>query len=432
MTASGQDRPKIAMAVAVLVALFSASSISPAHADDSDAEPVPEFSLTGEEITGGANPGDAVELSGGNQYLDRFTDHTLYYRIPRSMENSTVHVGVSTYRPSGEGASVSVSLDTWESDGCESSSIPAFTTTGQLSGTHLTVGPTPEADDEDPCVAAQELVLSVRADTSGEDSETAGQPFEILVYEEPEPANLNEFSDLEPDYDDIEWTDMSRDMASELEVTPGTSYQQSAELTPGNTYNLQIRPGEVQVFRVPLEWGEYLQAEAFFPEPGDELSDNLSGMEQVALAIRSPLHTGVVAESVYPSPLSSSQLRVRSHPIAWYNRLDWWDNPAISLAGDFYLVLIADEHQDGRDFPLGYRLTLDTFSYEEGEPQAPQYPAPHEDAAPDFHGAEEEAEASAPGLRGLGSNPALVIALGAFGLVMIIAGSLILVRVARS
>lgn len=416
--------------------------------------------LTGQEVTGGANAGDAAELSVDAVYVDEFTGASLHYRIPRELESSTVHVGVAVTDEAGaeDLAGFEVELGTWDGDRCSSSSDfgSELDTRERLRSVHVAAGRDPEVEaGEDPCGEQDELVLIIGP--AGEEEDLQGHEFELTVYEEPQPEDA---SAEEPDYDDLDWRDIGRDVSGAVSAEPGRSFAEATELDPGNTYDLSISPGEVQIYRVPLAWGERLQAEAFFPEPGDALSDQLSGMGSISLATLNPMR-GIVSGD-FDSLMSSmsTELRSATAPVAWENRFDSGAAGA-TLPGDYYLMLAADPHDDGEDVSLDFMLTLDTF--DDAGVSAPAYPAGSEDARPDFSGqggsgggsensgsdgageaggAEGEGtEAAGSGedgeltaverIRSIGDHTGVVLSLAAFALLILATGSLFMVRAIR-
>ncbi len=423
-----------------LVGLLAAFSAPEAHADGGPAED--SFSFEGTPVTGGSNAGDALELSPGAAYTDEFTDSTLYYRIPRELEGSTLHVSLTTHAEDlqDDWEAFAVSLDTWDGESCADATNSGLEmdTLERLRTTHISTGRALdlEEDEEDLCGEADELVLTVGP--RWEEDDVAGRDFELLVHEEPAAENAAQMDD-EPEYD-LSWSEIGRNVSGALDADPGPSFAGATPLEAGNTYDLSISPGEIQVFSVPLDWGQNLQAEAFFPDPGDELSEQLSDMGSASLAVLNPMRGISEGDSMPLSSRSPTELRTMTDPVQWNNRYDSWSSP--TLAGEYYLVVVADEHEDGESFPIDYLLTLETFDYENGEAGTPVYPAGQEDSQPGFGpgedegtdeaGSEEEAELTAVDrVRSMGESTGLVMSLGAFALLMMATGSLVMVRAIR-
>ncbi|GAB3194266.1 hypothetical protein [Nesterenkonia suensis] len=420
----------IAASAGVLLMLLptapAAGGFTPMTAETLD-EPV----LQGEMITGGGHPGDAVELSSGTQYLDEFTTGTLHYRIPREIDHSTLHIGVTALGQRGEGDPVRVETGTWEGDSCSSDTLSS-TASGfrdHLRTTHVAAAPSWDGTGDGACGAAEEIVLTIALGGDPEDLRSVGEPVEILVHEEPRPMRLGELPP--PDSaGDHEWRDIGRDVSGALEIEPGRSFGMAPALELGSTYDLEIRPGETQIFRVPVHWGERLQAEAFFPQPDDRLADRLAGMGSVSLAVTNPLRAMVDYDSGTLSTSSSTQYRVSPGPIRWFNR-EFDHN---MLAGEQFLVVTADDHDTGESLPVLYRLTVGTFG--EAGDGAPAYPEVYEEAWPTFSGGDVVPTGAGSGplarISSWGDSPAVVAVLAVLGLLLIGSGSFVLVRALRN
>ncbi|GAA3068405.1 MULTISPECIES: hypothetical protein [Actinomycetes] len=429
MTIRAPYRTIAAMGGALLVMLLPGPEAA-AAGEDTVQDTVQEPVLQGEEITGGSNPGDAVALSSGTQYLDEFTTGTLHYRIPREVAHSTLHVGITTLGQSGDGDQVRVEMGTWEGDLCASDTISSSASgfLDHLRTTHVAAGPPLDGGADGTCGSSEEIVLTIELNADPEDAVSVGQPLEILVYEEPRPVRLGELPPPDEGFDH-DWRDIGRDVSGALEIEPGRSFGMAPELEPGSTYEVTIRPGETQIFRVPVDWGERLQAEAFFPEPDEHLADRLAGMGSVSLAVTNPLRALVDHDSGTLSTSSATQSRVSPGPVRWFNREFNYN----MLAGDHYLVVTADEHDASDSLSLFYRLTLDTFG--EAGDGAPAYPDDYEGAWPTFSGGEVTADGPGTGaltrISALGDSTAVVAVLAVVGLLLIGSGSIVLVRVIR-
>ncbi len=211
------------------------------------------FDLTGKPVKGTADPASAPTLARG-QYLDTFgTGDGLWYRVKRSAPNSTVHVGV-THRSTdtgnfGEMAYVGVHAGPDESRCDYESSFPR----GNIA---YTAASSSKSTVDHECNTAETLWVNVKQMSTRRDF--AGEPVEIVVYEEP-PLKDPSGADLAPKAPKPSWTTLSP-AAAQQDVVPGTSISNAPVVRDG-TYALDINPGETQVLAVPLDWGQDLQAQ---------------------------------------------------------------------------------------------------------------------------------------------------------------------------
>ncbi|MDO5492928.1 MAG: VWA domain-containing protein, partial [Nesterenkonia sp.] len=333
------------------------------------------FTLSGEQVTGAANWGDAPTLESGTQYIDEFSEDTLHYRIPREMDRSSLHVGLTTHNDPENSDWVEVRIETWDGDVCAQSRMvgQSMSTRNFLRTMQATAAYDPEStDDEDPCTEDDELVLAVELDDFIEDPQTVDQAFELLIAEEPEAEDADS---LEPavERETHSWEDMGRDPAGAEDVVGGSSFNDAPLLEPGTTYDGDILPGETLVFRVPVEWGERLQAEAFFPQSGGALRERVQDVSTVGLTLMSPMKG--VAGSDFGSLFSTmdTDLQAMTPEVRWNNRHSFTEHiSSSSIDGEYYLVVAADQTDSGDSFPVPYRLTVQTFGDSgEGEPQRP-------------------------------------------------------------
>lgn len=421
--------------VGLLVALTAPEARADGDAGHSDV------TLSGTPVSGGTHLGDALELSPGAAYTDEFvSDGELYYRIPRATDGSTLHVSLTTGHDGGEEMDAySIELSTWDGEDCasttDSGTVPE--TRGQLRTSHTASGTATDldADEEDLCGQAEELVLSVGE--GWEEDDLTGQPYELLIYEEPA-AEDAEGSDEEPDYSDLEWTEMGRNISGSIAAEPGSDFTDVPSVEAGNTYDATISPGELQIFSIPLTWGGYLQAEAYFPDTG-----MVDSVDSVSLAVLDPvrgLHEGEYARLSFGD---TAELRTTTDPVNWSNRYDSWSSATV--AGEYYLVVAADDAESSteQDAALDYLLTVETYEWEDPESAAPTYADASTDAQPPFgpqnevaaaEAAEEEQRAQMSALervRSLGESTGLVVSIGAFALLMMATGSLFMVRAIR-
>ncbi|TLP98105.1 VWA domain-containing protein [Nesterenkonia salmonea] len=358
------------------------------------------FSLFGEEVEPGSNQDNAPVLEPGAQYIGSFEYETMYYRVPRNMQDSTLHVGIATYNDSADNwENAEIELTTMgDNRTCGRDRVNRWGTTGANLFRTAQISAAPEYDGESRdagCWENDELLLAIHSGGRfGEGDEILGQPFELIIEEEPDPTNGEAYyldyqdQGLPWEADDLQWQDMPRDRDNDEEIIAGNSLNNAAELEPGETYDTDILPGEVQVYRVAADWHQQIQAEAFFPEPDSAPSENIqSNSTQIHLDILSP-YRGSATPSRNSSGSDIADARSRldrtdattlhrfTHPVWWPNRYSTSggnsEHPA-TVAGDYYVVVSAEPIDDNVSYSMPYRLTADTFDFIDAE--VPDYSA---------------------------------------------------------
>ncbi|WP_167005251.1 VWA domain-containing protein [Mumia sp. ZJ430] len=253
------------------------------------------FDFTGTPVTGTASAFDAPEIGVG-QWLDKvpIRDTVAFYKIPRTIPGSTIHVGATTQTP-GDSLGSGLVLDLTGTDGTTSCGRgTAFESA--IGGTNLVSGsvnswsraPKPVCDD------AEELTLKIEISV---DDSLAGAPVEIVVYEEP-PLAEGTLAQLPAEEGTPQWEHMEPGTAT-AEVIPGSSIANAPVIQAG-TYRLDIRSGERQVLAVPLAWGQHLQAQidATLTKPAYDGAGAWSGFD---VHVVGPTRSDATA-TLFPNP----------------------------------------------------------------------------------------------------------------------------------
>jgi len=338
------------------------------------------FDFTGEPVEGTTDPADAPELATG-QYLDKVPrdGEPVHYRVPRTASGSTVHVGVTLEGEGGSpGTSVRARIEAGSGDHVSSCGIG--TAYGVAIGiSHpLLFGEviSGRSDPDDPCTSADELRLSIENDQAV----LAGTPIEIVVYEEP-PLEPGTETELPPPPDQPAWTTLKPGRPVRG-VVPGTSIA-SAPVVEDGTYAGTLHPGESQVFAIPLDWGQSLQAQ--LDAPLDDAIKSAGGVGSgVDVRIIGPARstsavsffgeepsdwTTTAFGNLWTTDDTTFRTGAQSQTIAYRNRESSdSDVSGASMAGLHY-VQVTYNVQDPVD--LDYRLTLATSG--EAGAGAPDY-----------------------------------------------------------
>ncbi len=410
------------------------------------------FDLTGTPVQGTPSTEDAPELSTG-QYLDRIpASGSLSYRIPRTAEGSTIHVGVTlkgVAGSAGNGVRMTLYPDEPTDSGTPGLSCGSASGFGNGVGTRdpLLYGSasTWKPDPQAPCNTAQAVIATLEPTVGGAD--LAGQPIEIAVYEEPPLADPSG-RDLAPAPQPPTWTPLSP--STPTEVVPGTSIGNAPVVADG-TYSGDLNPGESQVFAVPLDWGQDVQAQLDARltrdvidagGAGSDIEVNMIGpvrdQSQVSFYANEPddWTTGALA-NLQGTP--SFRTGAQSQTVAYLNRGSTKpDVSGASTPGLRYVQVTYNVRGDEANLP--YTLTIKTNgtagtgapAYAESDlvapvADSPLVVAPADEAEPDEPTeAEDTATTTSPENEGEGL-PLVPIGLGVLG-VLAIAGAVLVWR----
>lgn len=336
----------------VAAALLCASALvgmsAAAHADARD-------------VSGGDRSDRAAEITAGVSHDDGKTaTGELWYRYRRTIPQSTVMVGVVA--EAEQSASMSIEATTADGDSCGSDSEYGGGAGVAPLGPGLVVGYSDPATPEEDCLG-EELLFKVTPPEPG-------SPVTLTVWEEPEIANTSQLrSGFETDYP--AWTAPSED-DSAVEANPGSSLANALSVDAGS-HSSTIAPGEVQVYRVRLGWGDALSARVRTPAMTPDLAD-ASVFSPTQLRVYNPL--GMLSEddpaddgdsgsigSTNPESLAAGTV-----PVAPLNR---FTGSTSFVPGDYYVVYAAQATSDGSTARFPY--TLDLAVESDGDIAAPRY-----------------------------------------------------------
>lgn len=348
------------------------------HVSSRSARP---FSLAGQPVTGTDDPATAPVITPG-QWVDVLggkgsAEATRYYQVERTIPGSTIHATVTTRG----------TVDTWDEVtikllnvlGEECAQEKSYRTVDQYAvlSAQAAVGVGAGLSDlSEECTAGDHVVVEVTR--SGVAADTSA-PIALLVHEEPPavdtetlPEALNDWSFVEP--------------AKSEEPRPlvaGASFADAPRIESG-TYSLDIVPGESQLVRVPLEWGQRLTVRATFPVVPEV--EELTGVQGPFADMRfySPLHGDVPmggeqkGNTITPGT-AAGQLWGSSPEVRYRNR-ELSSGGSAYLPGDYFIGISMNEAVDGDTWLLPYTLTVEILGQPAGEPTYAEAPAPTETA----------------------------------------------------
>lgn len=356
------------------------------------------------------------------------SDQAGYFAVERTIPGSTLWVGetVVTANP-GNGdlllAAVKENLDDcgWSSPGVVDDLISdhEFRTGVVNSG---------DCTDED--------VVYIRNEP-GSGSNFSGETLQVAVWEEPPVADAGL---LPPASAQVRWDGDRRE--DKGRITLGSDFASAPDLSNGS-WQVRLYPGRTALAKVPLEWGQHLQAT--LSHPGYEDGVGFSGKEPFDVEPRLITPLGGEGNWAQAKPSRSGSkppinhaLYVSDYPrssgavspvIQWKNRTDPTLNPA-AFPGTYYVSLRIDADVELPEVMNGaVDVTLDIGVFGEPATGSPYAQTPAD--LPDFKAAAAESagdadadDASDP------SEPAwgVVGGLGAIAVGMTAAGGALLVR----
>ena len=400
------------------------------------------FDLTGEPIEGTPDVSDAPTMEAPGQYLDTMPiDGELYYRIPRTQTGSTIHAGLTFPSESGTiGDGVNLSLyPASDVEGVSCVATVAFgNAVGQSKPFFFGGISTWQEDAADPCNTDDEVVLKVDSFSAV----NAGKPLELAVYEEP-PLAGGADSDLQPAPEDEPWSPLEPSTNPTDDVVPGSSLASAPVLEDGS-YTLDISQGETQVFAVPLDFGQHLQAQFDATLTADAVDVAVAG-SGIRVEVIGPLRTddgisfyGEEPDDWTPGALANMRAGdpfrtgAQSHEISYLNRAKSLNDRGPAMPGLRYVRVSFEAPEGSANQPYTLTVATDGTAGED----APEYdtselPAPEADSSlvsSPVQDADTEATSADGGAGDDDGFPLLPVGLGAAGVLALLAAGALLVR----
>lgn len=322
------------------------------------------FRISGKPVQGAPQQEGAPVLAPG-LYSDTFgADATAkHYLIKRTMTGSTLRAGVSFRRPVGGSLVIQteVKLKTIDGDDCGWSYPRAFgSDEGLATGT---ASSWPKYSHQAPCASAEQLVLTVNP---GKDfREIKGIPYELRVDEEPPTGST---TSLPAAADDPTWVSMPG--TTPREIVPGSSFPDAPLLEPGS-YKTTLMPGELQLYKVKVDWGQRLQAQVTVPQMAGALAEAVDGIRYVDTMLISPTGEDVYAVFAKNTPGGSGKRGVLTKrgvtqavttlELRYLNRNGANNqDTGTSTAGEYYVAVSLTRKDNDKAFAVPMTLTVGT------------------------------------------------------------------------
>lgn len=312
------------------------------------------FQIDGTPVDGGPELALATLLETGTYADEIRPDEEKWYRYERTMPGSTVIVSRYEQQP---GAFSNLFMDVTTEDGSRCSGGPGDHLHAIFTGYSTIVD---GHDHEDTC--SNEPLL-IKVSTAGDEMTEFG----LGIVEEPEVTNAGT---LPAAVDDADFT-MPMPVVTET-VTPGSSFGDAAVLEAGHSYSTSIVAGEVQAFRVAVDWGQQLAVRIDRPGltpaqyEGIDASTNYFDL-QILNPERASVYDDLTGDDVGTSGRAGAaptRQVVGTVPVRWRNREG--ASPAYT-SGDYYVLYSAGFKSD-RSVELPYSITVEVTGEKAGAP----------------------------------------------------------------
>ncbi|MGO0576290.1 vWA domain-containing protein [Ornithinimicrobium panacihumi] len=326
------------------------------------------FSISGTPVEGSRDVADAPQIGPG-MWTDTIANRERvrkHYAVERTVPGSRIYVG-ATMRPSRPAGLSAINLRLETPDGQTCAMTTGMVWSGGMSNSFGSAGTSSADYADDGCAEAETIIASIEA--QGGSKQILDQPIELRV-EELGPAQDEEL--LPGEAPDPEWSGLEPGTVSE-EIVGGASFHDAAPIEPGKTYGSDLLPGEIAFFRVPVDYGQGLEAIAESPVPDKALAELMGPSSDVLdIAIYSPQRAEVhdvlaetgANERAVLSGAEAGRAAAVMPEVRWSNRHPA-DDPTV--AGD-YVVAVSLSSSREEPIPLGFTITADTVGDPDGEP----------------------------------------------------------------
>lgn len=331
------------------------------------------FTLTGTPLEGTADPTSAPVIGQG-QWTDTLggkgtPEAVRHFRVMRTIPDSTIHVTATTQGTPDRWDEVSVALTSPEGTECDDAKDSRTIDQFSILSAEVSAGRDGSFPEEE-CSQGDEVIVRVER---GNFDDTRSAPFSLTVFEEPPATGVDQLP---------EWEDVATYVAPGVSgpaqpLVAGAGFADAPRVGTGR-YALDIVPGETQIVRVPVDWGQQLTARASFPAgtPGVRELTGVQGpfvnvqMYGSLLGTLSGAYVGTNETAIMPG-IDPAELTAMAAPVRYRNRASY-ANEAPALPGDQFVVISANADEDGDTWIQPYTLEVEVL----GDPAgAPSYPA---------------------------------------------------------
>ncbi|SDR99652.1 vWA domain-containing protein [Microlunatus soli] len=327
------------------------------------------YKPSGRPIVGGTSAPQATPLAVGD-WVDRLggVDQErgeLFYTVRRSIPGSTFHISAALINKTDDYDGLTVELSSG-GERCGSDGQALNGGSGPIVSVAF-AAPGPLGWNEE-CRGADYFTVEIsRGVNHSGDGLAATVPVEIRVTEEAPAGNDSELPDALPRV-----AHQQIGLDHPVKIAGGSSFAEATGLSAGS-YRGSIVPGELQLFSIPVGWGQHLDSRLRIPELTGRLADEMDdGGPELNLRLFSP--SRAPAELLEQSSPSSTleadgtEIDSVSAPVVYRGRTSNEERiAAASEAGRYYLAvsLAAD---DGKSYQVPYALGVAVDGTVRGKP----------------------------------------------------------------
>lgn len=317
------------------------------------------FELEGKPIEGGSSSIDATPVTSG-RWVDTVgkkgaKSGERWFEFERTLTGSTVQVAVTSLGAQGaRDADIKVEVTTEDGGSCGTAGDYKQVNAGALLGAGILTGPDTFFGSEE--CSGDRLLIKVSRILVVD----GFAPYALNIVEEPRATNVAALPKGLGNYD-AEYVQPSVE-GPVAKIRGGGSFGEAVAVSDG-AYSGSIVPGETQVFKIDVGYGQQLSARLLTPSASTQLQKKMGSAGPFAeLAIFNPLGMRV------DHPLSASprgqaatalpgSLTVGTTEVRYRNRELLGE--LASMSGTYYVVYGVDTASDGDSYELPFELQVE-------------------------------------------------------------------------
>ncbi|SFV24313.1 hypothetical protein [Micrococcus terreus] len=348
----------------------SASATSSGSADANPRGPVPVYEPAGEQVTGGSDLAGAVEIQPGVHWdtLEAGDSEGVsgdgtqrFYTLPALQEGERLYaaavLAVDTQQRTDSNGMVGLEFQLVNQQGESCSSRDTTNHSASSPSGHPVV--TAVTDPMDPersygCFEDGSGIVAAQVQRTGTWQSDTPMPVELHFWVAP-PVDESQLNAAPTS------AEAPQSVTITGEATPlegGSSFATAVEATPGQVHEVEIRPSQVQYFKVPVEYGQRLNYRLAQGNNQDASVARVEGRIFTPL-LRRPDSTNSYVHLFYDTvgEVVTQSTSVTTSP----DNHGSHSYGSLSIAGDYYIVVSASNARANRQGsqPFRYQLAVE-------------------------------------------------------------------------